>query len=53
VTASSAPAALLALAAVVVYERVGLRLPRAAWIDIDLLWAVGLIAAALTVPLRG
>jgi hypothetical protein len=43
-----------AIVAVVVYERVGLRLLRRAWINLDLLWAVALVgAAALTAPVWG
>jgi hypothetical protein len=36
--------------AVVVYERVGLRMLRTAWINLDVLWAVALIATALVTP---
>jgi hypothetical protein len=32
-----------ALIAVIVYERIGLRLLRSAWINLDLFWAVALI----------
>lgn len=38
------------LVAVVVYEKVGLRLLRSAWINLDLVWAVALIGAALLTP---
>jgi hypothetical protein len=30
-----------------VYERLGLRMLRTAWINLDLLWAVALVATAL------
>jgi hypothetical protein len=33
--------------AVVVYEKVGLRILRRAWINVNVVWAVALIAAAL------
>jgi len=33
-----------ALIAVIVYERVGLRMLRSAWINLDLFWAMALIA---------
>ena len=33
--------------AVIVYERVGLRLLRTAWINLDLLWAIALIGTAI------
>jgi hypothetical protein len=36
--------------AVVVYERVGLRMLRTAWINLDVLWAVALIATAVVTP---
>ena len=36
--------------AVVVYERVGLRMLRTAWINLDVLWALALIATALVTP---
>lgn len=39
------------LVAVVVYEKLGLRLLRRAWINLDLLWAVALIATAALTPL--
>lgn len=38
------------LVAVVVYEKVGLRLLRKAWINLDLLWAGALIATAVLTP---
>jgi hypothetical protein len=34
--------------AVLVYEKVGLRILRHGWINLDLVWAVGLIAAGVT-----
>lgn len=37
--------------AVVVYEKLGLRLLRSAWINLDLLWALALIATAALTPL--
>jgi hypothetical protein len=38
--------------AVVVYERLGLRLLRTAWINLDAIWAAALVVtAALTVAL--
>ena len=33
--------------AIVVYEKVGLAILRSAWINLDLIWAVALIAAGL------
>jgi hypothetical protein len=33
--------------AVVVYEKVGLRILRRAWINLDVLWAAAMIAAAV------
>ena len=33
--------------AVVVYEKVGLRILRRAWVNLDLIWAVALVAAAV------
>lgn len=38
------------LLAVVVYEKLGLRLLRSAWINLDLLWAGALIATAVLTP---
>ncbi len=38
------------LLAVVVYEKLGLRLLRRAWINLDLIWALALIATALATP---
>jgi|SRR5215212_7014725 len=37
--------------AVVVYEKVGLRVLRRAWVNLDVLWALALIATALLTPL--
>lgn len=39
------------LVAVVVYEKVGLRVLRRAWVNLDLVWAGALIATALVTPL--
>lgn len=36
-----------ALAAVVVFEKLGLRLLRTAWVNLDLIWAVALMATAM------
>ena len=33
--------------AIVIYEKVGLAILRSAWINLDLIWAVALIAAGL------
>lgn len=41
----------MGLVAVVVYEKLGLRLLRTAWINLNLLWAVALIATAVLTPL--
>jgi hypothetical protein len=43
--------AVAGLIAWVVYERVGLRILRTGWINLDLIWAVSLIATALATPL--
>jgi hypothetical protein len=44
--------AVTAAAAVVVYEKVGVGILRTAWINLDLLWAIALIAAGvLTIAL--
>jgi hypothetical protein len=40
--------AVMGLVAVIVYEKVGLRLLRSAWINLDLVWAVALIATGLS-----
>jgi hypothetical protein len=39
------------LTAIVVYEKLGLRLLRRMWINLDLLWGLALIATALLTPL--
>lgn len=39
-----------AIVALVIYHRVGLRLLRTAWFNIDVLWALALVAAALITP---
>lgn len=36
--------------AVLVYEKLGLRLLRSAWINLDLIWAVALLATAVLTP---
>lgn len=38
------------LVAVLVYEKLGLRFLRSAWINLDLLWAIALIATAIATP---
>lgn len=38
------------LVAAIVYEKVGLRFLRSAWINLDLLWALALIATAAVTP---
>jgi hypothetical protein len=43
--------AVTALIASVVYHRVGLRLLRSAWINLDILWAAALILTAIITPL--
>lgn len=43
--------AVAGIVALVVYHRLGLRLLRTAWINLDLLWAGALIVTALLVPL--
>ena len=43
--------AVTGLVAVIVFEWVGLRLLRKAWINLDLLWALALIATGLLTPL--
>ncbi len=40
-----------ALIAMIVYEKVGLRLLRTAWINLDLIWAGALILTAVCTPL--
>jgi hypothetical protein len=42
--------AVTGLLAVVVYQRVGLRMLRTAWINLDVLWAIALIVTALVTP---
>ena len=43
----------MAVVAVVVYEKVGLAILRRAWLNLDLLWAAALVAAgALTLIVR-
>lgn len=42
--------AVTGVVAVIVYERLGLRLLRSAWINVDLLWALALIAVAILTP---
>jgi hypothetical protein len=39
--------AVTGLVAVVVYERMGLRLLRTAWLNVDLAWAAALVATAV------
>jgi hypothetical protein len=39
------------LVAVIVYERLGLRLLGKAWLNVDRLWAGALIATAVVTPL--
>ena len=41
------------LLAVIVYHRLGLRLLRTAWINLDLIWAGALVAAGLVTALWG
>jgi hypothetical protein len=41
----------MGLVAVVVYEKLGLRLLRTAWINLDLVWAGALILTAALTPL--
>jgi hypothetical protein len=43
--------AITALVAVVVYEKLGLRMLRRAWINVDLIWAAALIVAGVMTPL--
>lgn len=43
--------AVTGVVAIVVYEKVGLRLLRTAWINVDLVWAGGLVVAAVLTPL--
>jgi hypothetical protein len=37
--------------ALLVYHKLGLRLLRSAWINLDLIWAAALIATAIATPL--
>ena len=37
--------------AVIVYERVGLRFLRTAWVNLDLMWAVALVVAGVATVL--
>jgi len=39
------------LIAVIVYEKVGLRFLRTAWVNLDLIWAVALVATGLVTPI--
>lgn len=41
----------MGLVAVIVYEKLGLRLLKSAWFNIDLIWAFALIASGLLIPL--
>ena len=43
--------AVTAVIAIVVYEKVGLRLLRTAWINVDLVWAATLVVSAVLTPL--
>jgi hypothetical protein len=43
--------AAMAAAALVVYDRVGLRILRTAWYNLDLAWAIALFGAALLTAL--
>jgi hypothetical protein len=43
--------AVTALVAIVVYEKLGLRMLRRAWINVDLIWAAALIVAGVMTPL--
>lgn len=45
--------AVTAVVALIVYHKVGLKLLRTAWINLDILWAGALIATALLTPLLG
>jgi hypothetical protein len=40
-----------AVLAVIVYEKLGLRFLRSAWLNIDLIWAAALIVTAILTPL--
>jgi hypothetical protein len=39
------------LVAVVVYEKLGLRLLRTAWVNLDLVWSGALVVSAILTPL--
>jgi len=39
------------LVAVVVYEKLGLRLLRTAWVNLDLVWSAALVVSAILTPL--
>ena len=41
-----------ALIAVIVYERVGLRFLRTAWVNLDLVWAVALVLTGVATVVR-
>ena len=41
-----------ALIAVIVYERVGLRFLRTAWVNLDLVWAVALVLTGVATMVR-
>ena len=43
--------AVTALIAVVVYEKLGLRLLRTAWVNLDLVWSAALLVSAILTPL--
>jgi hypothetical protein len=40
-----------AVLAVIVYEKLGLRLLRSVWLNLDLIWAAALIVTAILTPL--
>lgn len=41
----------MGIIAVIVYEKLGLRLLKSSWFNIDLIWAFALIASGLLIPL--
>lgn len=41
---------IMGIIAVVVYEKLGLRLLRSAWLNLDLIWAAALILTAVLTP---
>jgi hypothetical protein len=43
--------AVTGLVAVVVYEKLGLRLLRTAWVNLDLVWSGALVVSAILTPL--